>query len=190
MIPAIRASGEGRFPAESYLESLYPELQFGWAALRGLRTNRWKLIVGAERELYELATDSRELDDVAERHPARERELGAGLAEITHDSREPSGQRLEPDARTERELAALGYLTLSDSVRAEMTSRRRDPRERIGIKRMLDDAASAMARGEAAEAIRAYESIRELDPGNFALLAQLGDLNRLAGRLDGARKAY
>ena len=48
---------------EAYSESLYPE-RLGWSPLRALREGRFKLIVAPRPELYDLAEDSGEEQNI------------------------------------------------------------------------------------------------------------------------------
>ena len=55
---------------DSYLETVFPRLNMGWAELRGIRTNRWKYIRAPRPELYDLIQDPSEANDIAADHPA------------------------------------------------------------------------------------------------------------------------
>src|SRR5205823_6474413 len=64
-----RATVPGNIASWSYLETLYPKINLGWAELRGVRTNRWKYIQAPKPELYDLAADPGETANVIEGHP-------------------------------------------------------------------------------------------------------------------------
>src|SRR6476620_7509234 len=58
LLPMLR--GEKEPPRSAYSESMATRLQYGWAALYGLRTNQFKFIEAPRSELYDLAKDPSE----------------------------------------------------------------------------------------------------------------------------------
>ena len=73
-------------PRRLYAETYYPRLHLGWSDLRSLVDDRWQYIEGRRRELYDLAADSRELQDVLAGNGdivrARQKELGIIPADL------------------------------------------------------------------------------------------------------------
>jgi arylsulfatase A-like enzyme/tetratricopeptide (TPR) repeat protein len=107
---------------ESYAESLYGSIHFGYAPLRGLRAEGWKYVEAPRSELYDLKADPGEMKNllgprkqVAERMRDRLRGHDTALAR-----RAPVAA---PDAGTLERMAALGYVSGS----ATRTSGRPDP---------------------------------------------------------------
>ena len=101
----------------AYLESFRPRLSYGWCEQRGLRTPRWKLIVGPEEELYDLARDPGEKNEVRDRYP----QVGDSLARVmdaialaaAHRATYPAGQvTISPEERDK--LESLGYLSADE----------------------------------------------------------------------------
>lgn len=96
----------------AYSESMAPNLQFGWAPLRALRTSRFKFIDAPRPELYDLITDSAEESDVQNKYPdqalAMKRELDRLVFETGRDA--PAPQAADLDKNTIERLAALGYI--------------------------------------------------------------------------------
>ena len=70
---SLRPAAEGRRmdDAPSYAESLYSELELGWAPLYSWRAGGFKLIEAPRPELYDLKNDPAELTNLVERDPAR-----------------------------------------------------------------------------------------------------------------------
>jgi choline-sulfatase len=100
--------------SESYAESLYGNIHFGYAPLRALRAEGWKYIQAPRAELYDLKADPREgtnalaaRDPVAQRMRQRLRSHDAGPAR--------SAPVVTPDAGTLERMAALGYVGASAS---------------------------------------------------------------------------
>jgi tetratricopeptide (TPR) repeat protein len=117
-VPGIATSGAsravqirtgGRIPDnESYAESLYAQLHFGYAPLRALRAEGWKYIAAPRAELYQLHTDPQEtrnrLDDRSQVAAA----MNARLRQ--YDTGKPVAAHAAMDAEASERLAALGYV--------------------------------------------------------------------------------
>jgi arylsulfatase A-like enzyme len=88
-------------------ESNYP-LHFGWASIRSIRKNGFKFIEAPRPELYNVAADPAELDNIYEVRPATARTLREILVA------EPVASVLKRTRRMDQEsieqLRALGYL--------------------------------------------------------------------------------
>ena len=69
--------------ALSYIESMYPKLNMGWAELRGIRSNRWKYIRAPKSELYDLTEDPAESKNVIERQPTEVEKFEAELKSLS-----------------------------------------------------------------------------------------------------------
>ena len=92
----------------AWVETLATQLQLGWSPLLGVRTAEHKYVRAPRPELYELASDPGETQNLAALQP----ELAARLdALVTARSAQ---QRVTPnlglDAETAERLRALGYL--------------------------------------------------------------------------------
>jgi len=116
--PAVPTSGESRAGAllgaspipdsESYAESLFGQLHFGWAPLHALRGQGWKYIDAPHAELYHLREDPGEtrnrIDDRGQVASAMRGRLGG----FDTAGAPAAAGSVDPDA-AER-LAALGYV--------------------------------------------------------------------------------
>jgi choline-sulfatase len=93
---------------ESYAESLYGQLHFGYAPLRALRAEGWKYIDAPRPELYELRTDPGETNNrMGDRGPVA-RAMTARLK--THDSGPAKAAEVAISSEAAERLAALGYV--------------------------------------------------------------------------------
>jgi choline-sulfatase len=182
------ASGEDRM---IYVESLLPELSFGWSPLRGLRTERWKFIQGAAAELYDLETDPAELEDVASERADVVAEMTRDLAQTLEHDGAPTATMIEVDEAQRSRLAALGYITSADrAVAPSENSSLPDPRERIeGLNRMYS-AMTQFAAGDEAGAIAEMDDLVADEPANHSAVAMLGNLRFRIGDYAGAADAY
>ncbi|MEZ4647350.1 MAG: sulfatase-like hydrolase/transferase [Candidatus Eisenbacteria bacterium] len=103
-----------RFRTTAYLETFRPRLTHGWCELRGLRTERWKLIDGPRYELYDLRDDPHEQVDVADAEPAVRDSLAKLLDRVAllaaHQGVSEAGV-VEIDDEMAEKLMSLGYVT-------------------------------------------------------------------------------
>ena len=160
-----------------YQESLFGRLNCHWAALRGWVQGDWKLITGAESELYNLADDPGEANNLAASQPDRIRrmtdDLRRGLQTFA-----PAGDRAQPNAvsaEQEERLRSLGYTAGSGGSGPLDDPSLPDPRTHVALYDRLQ--AAAAADGPAlAPAFDDVQRITAIDPGNpfaFGTLASM-----------------
>jgi len=70
LVPVLEGSGELERDAV-LIENRLPNLEFGWSPLFGVRTGRFKYIAAPREELYDLAVDPGENDNLADREHAQ-----------------------------------------------------------------------------------------------------------------------
>ena len=202
-----------------YFESLFGELQFGWAPLRGVRREGWKLIDLPRRELYQVAEDPAELTNRYEDHPELATALLARLAEFGEGGR----AEVAIDQQAREALASLGYLG-APPARGAGDELRRDPKDekrtydefqrahRLAISGDLEEPLAIMAelekslerspyywveRGNFAShverwplAIRCFRACLQLDPSHQDALLNLGVAYTRSGATDDARAQF
>jgi len=116
--PAVATSGTSRAANletgaripdnESYAESLFGQLHFGWAPLRALRGEGYKYIEAPRPELYHLRADAGETHNLVDERAA----LAAGMRERLqgYDKGDARPPQVSVDPQAAERLAALGYL--------------------------------------------------------------------------------
>jgi tetratricopeptide (TPR) repeat protein len=149
-------------------ETDYP-LRFGWAPLRAVRADGFKLIEAPKPELYDMASE-----------PA------------------PSTSQGAAGAGTLSELRALGYLGPGDertTTNVPELSSLPDPKDKIEEQNLLHSAMMLVDENRLAEAKPLFEKVVALDPESAAALRQLGevefregDYRKAADSLDRAEK--
>jgi len=188
MLKGDAANGDDRM---IYVESLLPELSFGWSPLHGLRTERWKFIQGASAELYDLETDPAELEDVAFQRADVVAQMSRDLAQTLEHDGSPTATTLEVDEAQRSRLAALGYVSSADRVVGPAEDGDLpDPRERIeGLNRMYS-AMTRFAEGDEEGAIAAMDDLVADEPANHGAAAMLGNLRFRIGDFAGSADAF
>lgn len=96
----------------AYAESLDGQQQFGLAMLRSLSQGGWKYVHAPTPELYDLARDPGELQNLHDAEPARAEPLRAALRALIADAPPPPAPAAAapPDAKDVAILASLGYV--------------------------------------------------------------------------------
>jgi arylsulfatase A-like enzyme/Tfp pilus assembly protein PilF len=188
----LRAAWKGRLRAEAlYSESLFGRLNCRWSSLRGWTTGEWKLVQGAETELYNLTEDPRETHDVApmetERVARMRTALQAAVARMA-----PGGESARPAAispeQAER-LRSLGYVSGGGGSGTLDQPGLPDPKSQVRLYERIQ--AVVGARGAAlAQALSEMAAIAAADAGNPYAQSSLANMAYHAGRLAVAEKAY
>jgi choline-sulfatase len=186
LVPAL--AGKEDPDTWSYIETLYPRINMGWAELRGIRTNRWKYIRAPKPELYDLSRDPEETSNVVATHSQEVRAMEERLRAVAAD-----GEKVETsmvDRRTMDQLKSLGYLGGSSRSQYTLTGQGIDPKDRAGILKLLYLAMSPDSGAKPAGRVPALRQALAEDPGNPTVYYYLGDEYAKAGRHAEAMKLY
>jgi arylsulfatase A-like enzyme/tetratricopeptide (TPR) repeat protein len=106
---AASLAADERIPAnESYAESLFGQLHFGWAPLRALRGDGWKYIDAPRPELYHLVADPGERRNLVEDRSPVASGMQQRLRSYDTGGVPAAFGSADPDAAAR--LAALGYV--------------------------------------------------------------------------------
>jgi arylsulfatase A-like enzyme/Tfp pilus assembly protein PilF len=145
--------GQSLFPFEdasgpdfSYLECATPFVVFNWGALRGVKSTDWKYISAPHEELYDLAGDSREENNLIDRFPRVADSLRQAMEGIVSDIdifQGEAGQEMSSGRKEsldnpvfEERLRALGYIGAPSKIESgyeEMFDwSLPDPKEKLG----------------------------------------------------------
>jgi arylsulfatase A-like enzyme/Flp pilus assembly protein TadD len=168
---------------EAWVETLATQLDMGWSPLLGVRTAGEKYVRAPEPELYDLAADPGELENLAAARPERAAELDRRVEALA--AGRPVAPSFRPDAEERAQLEALGYLLGAGELRAGEALGRvggPDPKREIRTQPHLDALLALIAERRGEEALALFD--RMPNPGfsvrilgaNAALVA--GDFAR------------
>jgi arylsulfatase A-like enzyme len=156
---AALAVGERAPERTIYAETFFPRTHFGWAELASVLDGRWQYIDAPRPEFYDLASDPAEVTNLVEGKPGPLRAMKLDL-EKRKTAFEAAGAIGEEE---KKKLASLGYLSTGASTAGAV----QDPKDEIGVVRLLKDAGHRTSTGRPGEAIPIYERLLGKNPAMF-----------------------
>jgi tetratricopeptide (TPR) repeat protein len=180
------AAGREEPPADSYFEALSSSLDRGWAPLYGIVSGSLKYVDLPLPELYDLARDPQEQENLVARRPDDVQRLRSRLARIRAGDR--VGPRVAENAETAERLRALGYVSGAAAPK-QCYGPEDDPKRLIGLVRR-ENAILVHFRDGDLDGARALcrESLAER-PGMAFTWTQLASIERARGDLGAAAEA-
>jgi arylsulfatase A-like enzyme/predicted Zn-dependent protease len=187
LAPAVAGAPLAR--REVYAESYLPLLQFRFSPLTMLRDGALKYIDAPEVELYDLARDPGEIDNLAggSRNATA---LASRLAQIV-DGADPGADARAAgatDAESEARLRSLGYAS-AGTMAASRTGRGRDPKAMTDYLRRYDHAVGLTASGHIDEGLAELAALIPEAPENYMVRYQIAAGLLASGRAGDARVA-
>jgi choline-sulfatase len=162
----------------SYSETFYPFNSFGWSPLHSVQTGRYHYIDAPKPELYDLAADPGEKNNLAAQQPATMEVLKSKLQALMRDRPftpdAKAGASLPPE--TAEKLRALGYVAYHSPVTAEtLAGNLPDPKDKIEEFQTILQAEDALHAGDFAAGEAQLQKIQEKDPKLYIVPFYLGE---------------
>lgn len=157
LVPWIK--GQNRSDLDSLVETFYPRENFGWSELVGIVSGPWKYIQAPRPELYDLKSDPRETTDLAASSPDKAGELRKKLEDELLRLTPSPGLTAGPAAARadDRErLRSLGYVNFAPAKPGAAAA---DPKDKIGLLKLVQQAQACELGGKYADAERADREI-------------------------------
>ena len=163
-----------RSPRPVVAESTHAHDAFGWSPLRSIRIGEYKFIDAPKPELYELASDPREQNNLAAREPDRVQSMRGALAQVlaAHQPKHPAPASTL-SAHDRAVLHSMGYVAPGPKLTNPSGA---DPKDRLGEFQQYEDAQIALYRGRTADAAAMLRKILAEDPGNTLARRDLGGI--------------
>lgn len=166
LLPLIRGRREAELRT-AYSEALLPKYHYGWAELKSITTQAWKLIEAPRPELYSLLQDPKELINVQEREQRRFREIKKTLTSIVEKGNAPES-RLELDPETAERLRGLGYIWMPTEEETQTDSPLPDPKDMIHTHEHVQQGRDFLRQDRFDEAIAEFRSVVTANPRSLS----------------------
>jgi arylsulfatase A-like enzyme/tetratricopeptide (TPR) repeat protein len=178
----LAAEGKEMSDAPAYAESVYPELELGWAPLHAWRTSEFKFIKAPRPELYDLKADAAETTNRISDHPTQVSEFGGKLEAALRVPPPTTAPAPSVDPEAAERLRALGYAS-GGRVSRRSGVALRDPKDGVRLLPRLNRGMSA-ARTNPDLAISELTTVIQEDPGLFMARRTRAVAYAAAGRHD------
>jgi arylsulfatase A-like enzyme/Tfp pilus assembly protein PilF len=185
LVPLMFHPSAEQADAYAYSESMSPSLQYGWSALHGLRSSRYKFIEAPRPELYDLQADPQEAANIIGQEPALARRMGDALRRLIADTSRgaPAPEAANLDEETLRRLASLGYVGGAAPAHGNDTSRTlADPKDKLAVFTAVQQAGELMVKDDYAPAAAALEAALRDEPAMPQARLMLGSCYTELGR--------
>ncbi|MEW6366422.1 MAG: sulfatase-like hydrolase/transferase [Acidobacteriota bacterium] len=179
--PLLYGASEDGAARDIYFESVGPGLDRNWAPLTGIVSGNYKYIDVPITELYDLAKDTGEKENVFEMRSEVAADLKKRLASISEiGASAASGHDQEELDR----LASLGYVSTgsSESESAKTYTSEDDPKNLIPLDSMLEDGVAAARAGDLERARRTFSEIISMRPGMSIAYSEVAFVHRHMGQ--------
>ena len=158
-----------------YSETDSPLLVHGWAPLRSLTTERWKLIRTTRPELYDLLQDPNETEDLASREPAQVIELDRQLSELERQLHTRDNRAAPLSSAEQKQMAGLGYLGGRRTAVHKPGESLADMKDMQQYHDAIVDARHALDEGHAEQAVQLLRRVVKALPNHLLSRVFLGE---------------
>jgi arylsulfatase A-like enzyme/Tfp pilus assembly protein PilF len=181
-----RLEGKAGKDLDSLIETFFPRENFGWSELVGIISGPWKFIQAPRPELYDLKNDPEEEKNLyeleANRSAALKTKLESELLRLGSDSR-ASGEPETARAEDLEKLRSLGYVNFAP---AKPGSALPDPKDKIDLIRLIQQAQAYEIEQRYPEAERVYSQILKDIPDSPAFYVNLAIVQAMQKKFDQA----
>lgn len=182
---------QGLTDLPAYVESYALNDVFGWSPLLAVETGRWKYIRAPGPELYDLAADPDENDNLYRSHT----DIASGLDAMLEDLLGSAGsvstadEPGAPDEAIMEKLSSLGYIGTGASTRGAAAASEAglpDPKDMMDIYLFYQRAVVASSYERHKEAVEALVELHRRIPANNAVARLLAKNYFWGGRVEEA----
>jgi len=186
LLPAIKGTKLPERPI--YFESLFPHYSRGWAPLRGFISGKEKYIESPIPELYDLADDFNELENLA--GGRRLKDYRDNLKRILQSQSVPDSARArqKSDKETLEKLKSLGYISSSRVSQKAAYGPEDDVKTLLPFYYRAMDAVSLFRGGSPGEGIETLKEVitenAKVDVAYYHLASMYKETGRMADALE------
>ena len=159
-----------------YAETFLPRLHFNWSELRGVETENYHFIDAPKPELYDLAKDPGETQNLYAEKKAVAEEMRARLTTLIRQySAGPElAEKTGLDPALMERLKSLGYAGFSGGGPTVTDRSLPDPKDRIQAYELISDAMAESQHGDYRESTEKLTRVLETDPDSVPVHYLLG----------------
>jgi len=180
---ALDTAAGGGGERDIYSETFYPRLHFGWSDLASLAGARWHYIEGPSPELYDMASDPAETQNLL----TSERRVYADLRKEMQGYDRTLAAPSAVDEETRKAMMSLGYMASGAGATSGPLP---DPRSHIGAMADLKVGFQHMSRKEYRESADAFRKVLATNPQMVDAWEFLATSLQKLGQKDDALSAY
>jgi arylsulfatase A-like enzyme/Tfp pilus assembly protein PilF len=151
----------------AYSETYLPRLHFNWSELRGLHREQYHFIDGPKPELYDLANDPREINNLFAAKPALSAELRGGLASVIRENTPQAelAEKTSLDPAMAERLKALGYAAVASGATMTLSNKDLpDPKDRIRVYELIASGIEDSQHGRYDASVAKLKTVLETEP--------------------------
>jgi arylsulfatase A-like enzyme/Tfp pilus assembly protein PilF len=178
--------GARRKDLDSVVETFFPRENFGWSELVGIVSGAWKFIQAPKPELYDLGHDPAEAKNLfavsAGRAAALKAELEAEIVRLSAGGA-TAGAPTKTRAEDLERLRSLGYVSFAP---AKQGSAAPDPKDEVGLLKLIQKAQALEFDGKLPEAESVYGEIVRAIPDSPESYVDLAVIQARQKRVDQA----
>jgi len=180
----------GSTTGATYCETFYPN-EFGWSALRALRSEQYKYIEAPKPELYDLARDPQENHNLYQTKPAVALDLKAKLNNLlTRITPKEPLRRSALSPSDLQALASLGYVATSTPIASGTPGNPLpDPKDELQTYKTLSSATQMAAEGKCDRALPLLTRLAHEQPGVYLGQLTLAKCELASGNYSAAESA-
>jgi|GEM_PF-20195 len=192
LVSLIQGNAAKQQQLQLFCETLYPQLNHGWSPLEGIRTEGWKYIRAPKPELYNLAEDPSEVNNLWTKQPEEViRQWANRLDELKKQlSSQTLGRgsvRLTLDFQARQRLQSLGYISWPHRSGESPLP---DPKDMVAVQGEIDLAASWVNDGQYEQARQILAKIAGQNPDDLFVRFLLGQVYVSLKEWDLAREEF
>jgi arylsulfatase A-like enzyme/Tfp pilus assembly protein PilF len=181
-----RLKGKAGKDLDSLIETFLPRESFGWSELVGIISGPWKFIQAPRPELYDLKSDPEEKKNLydleANKSAALKTKLESELLRLGSDSK-ASGEPATARAEDLEKLRSLGYVNFAPAKPGSVFP---DPKDKIDLIRLIQQAQAFEFEQQYPEAERVYSQILKDIPDSPASYVNLAIVQAMQKKFDQA----
>ncbi len=173
LLPQIHANKDRDVSVDSarvlYGETFMPRLHFNWSELRGAENTKYHFIDAPRPELYDLAKDPGEVQNLFADKKAVAGEMRAKLVDMIRDysAGKEMAEKTGLDPALMERLKSLGYAGFSGGTDPTISSRDLpDPKDRVAIYELISDAISDSQHRRYQESIDKLKTVVKTEPNS------------------------